>query len=145
MAIGMPGCPLLAFWTASIDSVRMVSMERRSISTCCAVVLMGRRLPTISRRYRPADGAPRLPLDLRVPRVGGSAPRPPRRGLRTARRLRPRRADVVVPVAQGHAAGARRRLSLHRARPPWVRALGQAVRSRLVLLRPPHGGAGGAR
>src|SRR4051794_27560303 len=30
----MPGWPLLAFWTASIDSVRMVSMLRRSRSTC---------------------------------------------------------------------------------------------------------------
>src|SRR3712207_9407969 len=42
MAIGMPGWPLLAFCTASIDSVRMVSMHRRSISTfgVCSVALM---------------------------------------------------------------------------------------------------------
>src|SRR3954469_8049610 len=38
----MPGWPLLAFWTASIDSVRMVSMLRRSRSTCAgdSVVLI---------------------------------------------------------------------------------------------------------
>jgi hypothetical protein len=31
-AIGVPGCPELAFWTASIDNVRTVLMERRSRS-----------------------------------------------------------------------------------------------------------------
>src|SRR3954453_22491771 len=47
MAIGMPGWPLLAFWTASIDSVRMVSMLRRSMSTFAAdsVVLMAAGYP----------------------------------------------------------------------------------------------------
>src|SRR5690349_18042920 len=42
MPIGSPGWPLFAFWTASIDSVRMVSMLRRSRSTCAgdSVVLM---------------------------------------------------------------------------------------------------------
>src|SRR4051812_25844870 len=34
IAIGIPGWPLLAFCTPSIDSVRMVSMLRRSRSTC---------------------------------------------------------------------------------------------------------------
>ena len=32
IAIGMPGWPEFAAWTASIDSVRMVSMLRRSMS-----------------------------------------------------------------------------------------------------------------
>src|SRR3954453_6838436 len=47
MAIGMPGWPLLAFCTASIDSVRMVSMLRRSMSTFAAdsVVLMAAGYP----------------------------------------------------------------------------------------------------
>src|SRR3954467_7493595 len=47
IAIGMPGWPLLAFWTASIDSVRMVSMLRRSRSTCAgdSVVLMAAGYP----------------------------------------------------------------------------------------------------
>src|SRR4051794_41896015 len=47
MAIGMPGWPLLAFWTASIDSVRIVSMLRRSMSTFAAdsVVLMAAGYP----------------------------------------------------------------------------------------------------
>src|SRR5947209_11872890 len=43
----MPGWPLLAFWTASIDSVRMVSMLRRSRSTWAgdSVVLMAGGYP----------------------------------------------------------------------------------------------------
>src|SRR3954470_14864909 len=43
----MPGWPLLAFWTPSIDSVRMVSMLRRSRSTCAgdSVVLMAAGYP----------------------------------------------------------------------------------------------------
>src|SRR3954453_6996454 len=36
----MPGWPLLAFWTASIDSVRMVSMLRRSRSTLLGAVVL---------------------------------------------------------------------------------------------------------
>jgi hypothetical protein len=32
MAIGRPGWPEFAAWTASMDSVRMVSMLRRSMS-----------------------------------------------------------------------------------------------------------------
>src|SRR5213075_954589 len=142
MAIGMPGWPLLAFCTASIESVRMVSMDRRSMSTFAgAVVLIACKLPLIARRYRPGHGPPRLPLDLEVPRLGGPAARPPRRGRRAARGVRPRRADVVVLVAQGHPAGARRGLSLHRARPSRLRALRQARRHRLVHLRSSHGGA----
>src|SRR2546423_13364470 len=108
MAIGMPGWPLLAFCTASIDRVRMVSMQRRSMSTLAgAVVLIACKLPLIVRRYRPAHGPPRLPLDLEVPRLGGPTARPPRRGRRPAGALRARRAHVVVPVAPGHPAGAR--------------------------------------
>src|SRR3954453_18524932 len=40
--MGIPGWPLLAFWTASIDSVRMESMLGRSRSTCAgdSVVLI---------------------------------------------------------------------------------------------------------
>src|SRR5438309_4320030 len=145
MAIGIPGWPLLAFWTASIESVRMVSMERRSRSTFSgAVVLIACKLPLIARRYRPGHGPPRLPLDLEVPRLGGPAARPSRRGRRAARPLHARRAHVVVPVAQGHPAGARRGLSLHRAGPARVRALGQADRDRLVHLRPPRRGDRGA-
>ena len=49
-----------------------------------------------------------------------------------------RRADVVVPVAQGAAAGPRRGLSRRAAGPRRLRALGQADRARLVLLRPPR-------
>src|SRR3954452_23493127 len=51
MAIGMPGWPLFAFWTASIASVRMVSMERRSMPTAAgdSVVLMRARLPLFGR------------------------------------------------------------------------------------------------
>src|SRR4051812_46029985 len=43
----MPGWPLLAFWTPSIDSVRMVSMLRRSRATCAGdpVVLMAAGSP----------------------------------------------------------------------------------------------------
>ena len=52
--------------------------------------------------------------------------------------LLPRRAHLVVPVAQGDPAGARRRLSLHRPRLRGLRPLRQADRPRLVLLRPPH-------
>src|SRR3954453_18416140 len=45
MAIGMPGWPLLAFCTASIERVRIVSMDSRWRSTCCAVVVMGGGYP----------------------------------------------------------------------------------------------------
>src|SRR5690242_5899461 len=47
MPIGSPGWPLLAFWTASIDSVRMVSMLRRARSTCAgdSVALMPAAYP----------------------------------------------------------------------------------------------------
>ena len=47
--------------------------------------------------------------------------------------LLPWRADLVVSVAQGDAAGARRRLSLHRPRLRRLRPLRQADRHRLVL------------
>src|SRR5256714_1690269 len=58
----MPGWPLLAFWTASIDSVRMVSMLRRSRSTLAgAVVLIAWKLPPIARRYRPRMDLPDFP------------------------------------------------------------------------------------
>jgi hypothetical protein len=47
-AIGVPGCPLLAAWTASIDSVRMVLMascsmlvDERDSVTDMAIVVMG--------------------------------------------------------------------------------------------------------
>src|SRR3954465_534783 len=55
MAIGMPGWPLFAFWTASIDSVRIVSMLRRSMSTFAAdsVVLMGAGYPRGGWARRP--------------------------------------------------------------------------------------------
>ena len=56
------------------------------------------------------------------------------------RRPLPRRADLVVPVAQGDAAAARRRPPLHRPRPARLRPLRQADRPRLVLLRPPRRG-----
>src|SRR3954453_12196686 len=64
MAIGMPGWPLLAFWTASIDRVRMVSMLRRSMSTFAAdsVVLMAAGYPrTGSDTVPPAMDSARTP------------------------------------------------------------------------------------
>src|SRR3954447_346601 len=130
----MPGWPELAFSTASIESVRIVSMLRRSRSTFArdSVVVIVGGYPRAGFVTVPPHGASGLPLGLAVPRLGGAAPRPPRRGLRLSCRLLPRRADVVVLVAQGDAAGARRRLPLHRARPARLRALRQAGRSRLV-------------
>jgi hypothetical protein len=35
-AMGVPGCPESAFWTASIESVRTVSMQSRSRSSAGA-------------------------------------------------------------------------------------------------------------
>ncbi len=96
-----------------------------------------RHLPHAGRALRePA----RVSVRAALPRVGGPAARPHRRGRGAAGRLLPRRADLVVSVAQGDPAGARRRLSLRRARLPGLRALGQADRSRLVLVRPPRRG-----
>src|SRR3954469_20956398 len=64
MAIGIPGWPLLAFWTASIDSVRMVSMLRRSRSTCAgdSVVLIPGGYPR-----RSFDTVPRAMESVRTP------------------------------------------------------------------------------
>ena len=39
--IGAPGCPELAFWTASIDSVRIVLMHSSSSSVPVSVVVIG--------------------------------------------------------------------------------------------------------
>src|SRR5262245_30959792 len=39
--IGAPGCPELAFWTPSIESVRMVSTESRSRSGVTVVIGVG--------------------------------------------------------------------------------------------------------
>src|SRR3954453_23256208 len=64
MAIGMPGWPLLAFWTASIDGVRMVSMLRGSMSTFAtdSVVLMAAGYPcTGSDTVPPAMDSARTP------------------------------------------------------------------------------------
>src|SRR5437764_1429102 len=64
MPIGSPGWPLLAFWTASIDSVRMVSMLRRSRSTCAgdSVVLMAAGYPRTA-----FDTVPRPMETVRTP------------------------------------------------------------------------------
>ena len=72
------------------------------------------------------DGPPGLPLRAPLPRGRRPAPRPPRRGRRLAGRVLPRRADLVVPLAQGDPAGSRRRPSLHRARLRGLRPIGQA-------------------
>ena len=86
----------------------------------------------------------RLPLRAALPRGRGPEPRAHRRGRRRARGVPPRRAHLVVPVAQGDPARARRRLSLPGARPRGLRALGQAHRHRLLQLRPPHRACGHA-
>ena len=72
------------------------------------------------RRKRSTD-LPDYPLRGALPRSRRPAPGAPRRGRRRAGDLHARRADVVVSVAQGDPAGARRRLSLHRARPRRLR------------------------
>ena len=94
-----------------------------------------RGLPHTGRAVRRAS---RLPLRAPLPRGRRAAPRPPRRGRRAAGGVLPRRADLVVPVAQGDPAGSRRRLPVHRPRLRGVRALRQAHRPRLVLIRPAH-------
>src|SRR5687768_13116374 len=111
----MPGWPLFAFWTASIARVRMVSMQS------CASALV---LVAIASEYEHGPdrtyargalrGAARLRLRAEVPPGGRSAAGLSRRGRGPARRLLARRADVVVPVAQGHPGRPRRRLPLHR-------------------------------
>ena len=83
-------------------------------------------------------GAARLPLRVELPRGRRAAARLPRRGGGEAGRLLPRRADLVVPLAQGDPAGPRRRLPLHRPRLRRLRPLRQAHRPRLVHLRPPR-------
>src|SRR3954465_14506672 len=79
IAIGIPGWPLLAFCTPSIDSVRMVSMLRRSRSTCAgdSVVLIpggypwcgfGSVPPTMESVRTPEDrfaGLPDFPFEPR--------------------------------------------------------------------------------
>ena len=77
--------------------------------------------------------------------MGGPAARPHRRGRGAPGRLLPRGADLVVPLAQGDPAGARRRLSLRRARLPGLRALRQAHGPRVVHVRPPRRGDAGVR
>lgn len=49
-AIGVPGCPELAFWIASIESVRIVLMQRWSMSEAlaCAKPLSTTPLPGVS-------------------------------------------------------------------------------------------------
>src|SRR5579871_2388213 len=51
-AIGVPGCPELAAWTASIDNVRIVLMhvESRSMILCMIVLRLGRGLLGGERR-----------------------------------------------------------------------------------------------
>src|SRR5512133_784171 len=51
---GAPGCPELAAWTASIASVRIVSMQRRS---CCEYGFTASEAPPSG-----ANGAPRVAL-----------------------------------------------------------------------------------
>src|SRR5688572_5598590 len=139
IASGRPGWPLLASWIASMESVRMVSM----LSCASARVLVA-----IASEYEHrwhlayARRAVRGPAGLRrhaaLPRAGRPAPRVPRRGRGPAGRVLARRADVVVPLAQGVPGRARRGLSLHRARPAGLRPVRQADRPGLVLLRPLH-------
>src|SRR4051812_2504113 len=59
----MPGWPLLAFSTASIDSVRIVSMLRRSMSTLLAdsVVVMGGGYPRVRFVTVPPMSLPDFP------------------------------------------------------------------------------------
>src|SRR3954452_13475526 len=51
MPIGSPGWPLLAFWTASIDSVRIVSTLSWSIDVEEVAADMHHNLPTHICRY----------------------------------------------------------------------------------------------
>ncbi len=95
----------------------------------------GRRVANARRR---AGGASGLPVGVPLPRSRRPAPGAHRRGRRAAGRLLPRRADVVLPVEEGDAAGAGRGLPLHRAGLRGLRSLRQADGHRLVQLRRPH-------
>ncbi|CAA9484232.1 MAG: Hydrolase, alpha/beta fold family protein, At1g52510/AT4G12830 homolog, group4, partial [uncultured Solirubrobacteraceae bacterium] len=79
----------------------------------------------------------RLPVRAEVPDGRRAAPRPRRGGRRRARRHVARRADVVLPVAQGAAARPRRRPPRDPPRPRRLRALRQADGHRLLHVRPP--------
>ena len=79
------------------------------------------------------QGLPDFPFEPHYREVDGFRVAHLDEGDGPAGRVLARRADVVVPVAQGHPAGARRGLPLHRARPAGLRALRQAGRPRLVL------------
>src|SRR3954471_22855248 len=140
MPMGSPGCPEFAFWTASMDSVRMVSMLSCSMRTSVAASMT----PYATRDRH--DEPTRLPLREPVPRGRRRPPRVPRRRRPggAARVVDARRADVVVPLAPRNAARARRGLPLHRARPRGLRALRQARADRVVHLRPPRRAHGGA-
>ncbi|CAA9534936.1 MAG: Hydrolase, alpha/beta fold family protein, At1g52510/AT4G12830 homolog, group4, partial [uncultured Solirubrobacteraceae bacterium] len=90
---------------------------------------------------RRADAGPaRLPVRTELPRRRRDPHRLRRRRRGASGGVLARRADVVLPLAQGDPAGARRGLSLHRARPARIRALGQADRPRLVHVRPARRG-----
>src|SRR5437879_11510815 len=60
--MGRPGCPEFAFWTASMDSVRIVLMQRSSIVWICVAIPYPP--PTASRppRQPPSLGASTLSL-----------------------------------------------------------------------------------
>ena len=110
----------------------------------------GRPCSRCSSEYNPADdrrhphprpdprGAAGLPLRAALPHRRRAAPGPRRRGRRPSGGDVARRADLGLPVAPRAAAGARRRPPRDPARPRRLRALGQADRARLVLLRPPR-------
>src|SRR5262249_52985145 len=72
-----------------------------------------------ARQRRPPRQAPFAPPGLsvqaEVPEVRRAAAGAHRRGQGAAGGVRPRRADLVVPVAQGDPVGSRRGLPLHRA------------------------------
>src|SRR3954468_10969440 len=57
MAIGRPGWPEFAAWTASMDSVRMVSMLRRSMSEEAMPRSIARRPPPNGYRSGPEPAA----------------------------------------------------------------------------------------
>ena len=90
------------------------------------------------------EGLPGFDFEPRLPRGRRPAAGAHRRGRGRAGGLLPRRADLVVSVAEGDPAGARRGPPLHRARPRRLRPLRQADRPRLVLLRPPRRAVGDA-
>src|SRR4051794_23241876 len=101
MAIGIPGWPLFAFWTASMASVRIVLMAVCASALVEVAIASGHDDRCRGARWRRTlRGAAGLRLRAAVPRGGRRARRAPRRGRRPAGRLLARRANLVVPVAQ---------------------------------------------